>query len=71
MREDNKGQNIIDYAYKYKMNDIIETLVELGVPCSAEVKRKIGKNKVVVSKQKYSSKSENENDSDDDEDYEN
>ena len=31
MREDSKGQNLIDYAAKYKLFDIIEKFIEAGV----------------------------------------
>lgn len=47
MREDSKGLNLIDYAWKNKMPDIVDMLIEAGVPCSFDVKRKLGKQKSV------------------------
>ena len=43
MREDSKGQNLIDYAAKYKLFDIIERLMEAGVQCPADVKRRLAR----------------------------
>ena len=50
MREDSKGLNLIDYAFKHKLPDIVDMLVEAGVPCSFDVKKKLGKIKMVGSK---------------------
>lgn len=41
LREDNKGQNLIQYAAKYKLFSVIEFLMTVGVPCPADIKRKI------------------------------
>ena len=43
MREDSKGQNLIDYAAKYKLFDLIERLMEAGVQCPADVKRRLAR----------------------------
>lgn len=43
MREDNKGQNLIHYASKYKLFPLIETLMEKGVVCPGDVKRKLAR----------------------------
>ena len=40
-REDNKGQNIIHQAAKSKKTGIIEQLIQAGVPCPADIKRKL------------------------------
>ena len=43
LREDSKGQNLIEYASKYKLFDIIEKLMEAGVTCPADVKRRLAR----------------------------
>jgi hypothetical protein len=48
MREDAKGQNLIDYAAKYKLFDIIERLMEAGVQCPADVKRRLARTQIKI-----------------------
>ena len=43
VREDNKSQNLIHYASKYKLFPLIETLMERGVVCPGDVKRKLAR----------------------------
>ena len=40
-RNDNKGQNIIHQAYKYRKQYLIDELVAAGVPLPTDVKRKL------------------------------
>lgn len=42
-REDNKNQNLIHYASKYKLLLLVETLMEKGVSCPGDVKRKLAR----------------------------
>jgi len=44
LREDNKSQNLIQYASKFKLFNVIEYLMDLGVPCPADIKRKVDRN---------------------------
>ena len=41
MREDNKGQNLVNIAYKYKRTTLLDQFINLGVPCPPDIKRKI------------------------------
>ena len=40
-REDGKGQNLINYAYKYKRFPLIDILMEAGVPCPRDIAQKL------------------------------
>lgn len=44
LREDNKGQNLIQYAAKYKLYTVVEFLMKAGVPCPPDIKRKLERN---------------------------
>lgn len=44
LREDNKGQNLIQYAAKYKLFAVVEFLMRAGVPCPPDIKRKLERN---------------------------
>lgn len=41
LREDGKGQNLINYAYKYKKQYLIDQLQEAGVPMPKDVSQKL------------------------------
>ena len=45
LKEDAKGQNLIQYAAKFKLFAVIEYLMGIGVPCAADIKRKVERNK--------------------------
>lgn len=47
MKEDNKGQNLINIANKYKRPQLIEQFISLGVPCPPDIKRKLAQQKTL------------------------
>ena len=44
LREDFKGQNLVQYAAKFKLFAVVEYLMGIGVPCPADIKRKVERN---------------------------
>lgn len=54
MREDNKNMNLIQVAAKYKFFTTVEFLVNQGVPCPPDIKRKIERQKNIQSIPKVS-----------------
>lgn len=59
-REDHKGQNVIQYGAKYKLYTVIEYLMTVGVPCPADIKRKIDRQSNKVTSARIAAKNSGE-----------